>query len=129
MYANTIFFSAIMALFSTSMASPIAVPEEQLEARQAPGAIRLWSDQQWSGRWADLSITAYDSCLAIPSAMKDNVSSFRLGEFNCRFFEHDNCAGRNSWFNTDIANLRAPSGNGYDGRQNDEFSSVICVYK
>ncbi|EKG20785.1 Beta/gamma crystallin [Macrophomina phaseolina MS6] len=117
-------FSAVIALALPGSASPV-----QLEARQGRDSIRLFSSKDYSGEWADVAITDYDKCIALPSSMKDNISSFKLGRFNCRFFEHDNCGGRNYWFTEDIANLRAPSGSGYDGSQNDELSSAICVYK
>ncbi|KAK7727090.1 hypothetical protein SLS57_003124 [Botryosphaeria dothidea] len=118
-----------MALALPGSASPVAIPNGQLEARQGRDSIRLFSSKDWTGEWADVAITAYDQCIALPSSMKDSISSFKLGRFNCRFFEHDNCAGKNQWFTEDISNLRAEAGSGYNGGQNDEFSSAICVYK
>ncbi|KAL1631088.1 hypothetical protein SLS56_004614 [Neofusicoccum ribis] len=129
MYSKTLVFSAVMALVLPSFASPVAVPEAKLEARQNREAIRLWTDKDFSGDWADLSITAYDECLALPSSVKDSVSSFKLGVWSCRFFEHDNCQGANQWFDSDVANLRVGGEWGYTGGQNDEISSAICVEK
>ncbi|KKY18774.1 putative beta gamma crystallin [Diplodia seriata] len=129
MYSKTIVLSAVMALILPGLASPMAVPEGQLEARQSREAIRLWSEKDFNGVWADLSIEAYDKCLALPTSMKDNVSSFKLGVFNCRFYKDDNCQGPNQWFDSDNANLRVGGDWGYTGSQNDEISSARCVEK
>lgn len=57
-----IVLSAIMALALPGSASPVAIPNGQLEARQGRDSIRLFSSKDWTGEWADVAITAYDQC-------------------------------------------------------------------
>ncbi|EKG18627.1 Beta/gamma crystallin [Macrophomina phaseolina MS6] len=119
---------AILAI-SAPLAAASPLPEPELEARQSLSAIRFWVNSDYSGAWADLSISSVGKCEQLPTAVKDRVSSFKLGLYNCRFYEHDNCQGANQWFDSDHTNLRIGGTWGYTGSQNDELSSAMCWLK
>lgn len=74
-----------------------------------------------------MGVDEVNVCQNLPTSVKDSVSSFKIGVYKCRFFEHDGCTGKSQWFDEDWHNMRARGGNyGYKGDQNDEVSSAIC---